>query len=392
MTIQGEVLYFSQLKEKHKLNLENNIIHPFSNRNNTTNFESNSNMKSIKESLPNMNNPKMKKIATYSVATAVILALGSNFFLSVKAGDVAAESEFGGKIVLTKHYKEGLHFPVNPFSSFIHMSVKDESISLKGISIDNRGNAVSNGRLVLQTADQMTTGVDVEILLQMKPEFVPHFVQQAGTFNGSVNKYINPALLESLMIQGAVIESAQDLFTTKAKESLKLGTMQDMVSYLEKPSIMGKLANGFTIKDVKYQRMVLPPRIQEMINQAKEREEQENVAESNEEIAKTNADAKFYEEQQLALADQERANAEAHRLTVLATAAEKEADAKFYAMDKESSGIKLINAQLTPRYNDYIYAQASLTASQKYKGGTPSSLTIMDGNTSAVPYMNIGKK
>jgi regulator of protease activity HflC (stomatin/prohibitin superfamily) len=336
-----------------------------------------------------INGAKMKKLAIGVGITLATIAVGSQFFLTVQKGHVGVESKMGGMIVLDKHYSEGLHFPVNPLSSFVEISVKDESIPLKGIEIDRVGNAYSNGSYVLQTADQMTTGVDVEILLQLKPKFAPYFVQQVGTFDGAVGTYITPALLESLMKQGSSVESAQDLFSTTAKHNLKTGTMKDMVSYLQNPEIMGKLSNGFTIKDVKYQRMVLPPRIQEMINQAKEREEAEDIAVSNETIRKTDADAKLYEEQKHALATEAQADAEAHRRTVNATAVEKEADAKLYAMQKESAGIKNLNSSINPQYIQYMNAQAAVTAAQNYKGGVPQSVTTLGDANNFIPFMNM---
>lgn len=333
---------------------------------------------------------KMKKIAIYSGIALATVALASNLVLSVDRGMTAVEIEMGGKVALTKHYSEGLHFPVNPFSSFVSISTKDVSIPFVGVDII-RGDAVSNGTWSLQTSDNLTTGVNVEVLMQLKPEFAPYYVQQSTTMKNVIGTYVVPALKESLTSQGSKIASASALFSEDKKIALKTGTLADMKSYLSNPTIMGNLASGLVIKDVKYQSMVLPTRIQEMINQTKERQEAEQVALSAETIRKTEANAKFYEAEKEAQAKEKQADAEAHRMTVIAKANEAQADAKFYSMQKDAAGIKELNSSINPQYIKYMEAQASLVASQNYKGDTPTNLTVMGEGSSAVPFLNVGK-
>lgn len=330
---------------------------------------------------------KMTKIAKYVGIGLVTLGIASTFVTTVEKGHVGVPVVFN-EIDHSKFYTEGLNIKM-PWVSVIEVPVVDRSITLKGIVIDNRGKAVSNGQLVLQTADKMDTGVDVEILVNMKPQYASKFVQQAGSFDGAVNQYVIPALKESMYDQGAAIATAQDLFTTEAKDQLKAGSIQDMQGYLNNKVIMGALAGGFNVKDVKYQRLALPSEINKMIMATKQRQEQEDIAKSSETIRKTDADAALYEEKQKALATEAQADAEAHRRTVNAEAAEKEADAKFYAMKKDAEGIELLNKQINPEYIQYINAQAGLEAAQNYKGDVPQSVTSMGTDANFVPFMNM---
>lgn len=347
-------------------------------------------MKAFQQYTNRQDRKKMKKLATGVAIALGVVIVGSSLVTTVDKGHVGVAVKFGEVQHSAIPMSEGLNFKL-PWTEIIEVPITDQSISLKGITISPSGNAMSNGSLVLQTADKMTTGLNVELLVQMKPEFASHFVQMAGSFNGAVNKYVIPALEESLNYRGSSIATAQDLFTEDAKTDLKKKTQGDMTSYLNDKAIMEHLSSGLTVKDVKYQRMVLPPRIQEMINQTKEREEAEEIALSNERKRKTDANATFYERQKDAEAKEKQADADAHRTKVLAEATEREADAKLYAMEKEADGIKKLNSVINPQYIKYIDAQANLTASQRYQGGTPASLTVMGENTQAVPFLNVGK-
>lgn len=334
-----------------------------------------------------MNTAKVKKTGLIVAGILGTILLGSSTVLTVEKGHTAGATVFGA-VQLDKTYGEGIHFPVNPLASFTEMTTRDESIVLRGIEVVN-GRAVSNGRLIVQTADKMSTGVDVEILIQIDPMKVPHFIQQAGNFNGVVSKYINPALMEALYKQGSSIRTAQDLFTPEAKDKLKDGITTDIRAYLNNPKIMKELAGGVVVKDVKVQRLVLPPQIEKLIMETKEREEAEEIAKSNERRRQTDANAGLYEKQQAAEATKANAEAEAFRRMQNAEAMEREAAAKLVVAQKEAEGIAELNKQINPQYVQYLKAQANLTAAQNYKGDVPQ--TVMGGDGNFVPFMNMGK-
>lgn len=329
-----------------------------------------------------------KKFILISIGAFLLTVLSMMSILTVEKGHTAGETVFGA-VKLDKTYGEGFHFPVNPLASFTEMSTRDESIVLRGIEVVN-GRAVSNGRLIIQTADKMSTGVDVEILIQLDPTKVPLFIQQAGQFNGVISKYINPALMEALYKQGSNIRTAQDLFTPEAKDKLKEGIMADIRGYLNNTKIMKDLAGGVVVKDVKIQRLVLPPQIEKLIMETKEREEAEEIAKSNERRRQTDANAELYEKQQTAEATKANAEAESYRRIQNAIALEREAEAKLVAATKEAEGIAELNKQINKQYIDYVHAQASLTASQNYKGDVPQTVMGSDGNF--VPFMNVGNQ
>ena len=326
------------------------------------------------------------KYGVYGVLVALVAVLGFNLMLIVPKGNVAVETLMG-KVTTEKVWKEGFHI-VNPIATYSNIPITDQSLKFQGIA----NNGLANGQLVIQTADKMTTALNVEILVAIKPEFAPFFYQQATTFTGTTNKYIVPALMESLMTQGSGITTAQALFDEQSKVKMKAGSLADIRNYLGNPKIMGNGANGLTVKDFKYQRFVLDPTISDMIRQTKEREELEQVALSQERKRQTDANAALYEKQQQAEATKAQADAEAHKVTVLAAAHERQSDAKLYAMQKEALGMKEISNQTTPQYIKYMEANATVLAAERYQGGTPETLTIMGGDSSAVPFLNIGKK
>lgn len=331
----------------------------------------------------------VKKYATIGCLSLAALFVGLSSTLVVDKGNVAVQTLFG-KVTLDKTYQEGFHF-VNPFGSYTQISVRDESIVLKGIDVIG-GKAVSNGNLIIQTADKMTTGVDIEMVVQLKPEFAPYYVQQASTFNGAINKYIKPALIETIYSQGSEIKAAELLFTPEAKNSLKVGTMAGMKNYLSNKTIVGEnLVNGFTVKDVKYQRLALPPEIDKMIITTQQRKEAEEIAKSNERKRQTDANAGLYEKEQFSAATKVQAEAESYRRVQNAIATEREAEAKLVTMQKDAEGIAALNKQINQQYIQYMDAQSKLVASQNYKGDTPAHLVVMGEKSSVVPFMNISK-
>ena len=330
---------------------------------------------------------KAKKMGFIAAGVVAAIALGSSTVLTVDKGHTAGKTVFGA-VDMSTTYGEGIHFPVNPLASFTEMTTRDESIVLRGIEVVN-GRAVANGRLIIQTADKMSTGVDVEILVQVDPLYVPRFIQQAGNFPGVVSKYINPALMEALYKQGSGVKTAQDLFTPEAKEQLKEGIITDIRAYLSNKDIMQELAGGLVVKDVKIQRLVLPPQIENLIMETKQREEAEEIAKSNERRRQTDANAGLYEKQKAAEARKAEAEAEAYRRTQNAEALEREASAKLVVAQKEAEGIAELNKQINPQYVQYLKAQAGLTAAQNYKGDVPQ--TVMGGEGNFVPFMNMGK-
>lgn len=333
---------------------------------------------------------KFTKIAKWVGGTLGLAILASQFVMSVDKGNVATQAVFG-KVDLVKTYGEGLHFPVNPMATFTHMSVADQSIVMRGVSVDQYGKARPNGQVIIQTADKMATGVDVEVVLQLNKSQLPHLSQQqVSTMASAVQKYVSPALSEALYNQGSRVKTAQDLFTEEAKTQLKNGVLADLRAYMtnvEKmhPSVVGAI----TVKDVKIQRLALPEQIEDLIMKTKQREEAEEIAKSEERRRKTDANAALYEKQQTANATKANAEAEAYRRMQNAEAMEREAAAKLVVAQKEAEGIAELNKQINPQYVQYLKAQANLTAAQNYKGDVPQ--TVMGGDGSFVPFMNMGK-
>lgn len=327
-----------------------------------------------------------------ALALGVVATLGiiGSTVLTVDKGNVATQAVFG-KVDMQTTYNEGIHFFVHPMANFTHLSVADQSIVMRGIVVDNQGKAHSNGQVIIQTADKMATGADVELVLQLNREYLPALSQQQiATMADAIRKYVSPALTEALYTQGSSIKTAQDLFTEEAKIKLKDGVLRDIRSYLaDATKIHPSVVGAITIKDVKIQRLALPPQIEKLIMETKEREEAEEIAKSNERRRQTDANAELYEKQQTANATKANAEAEAYRRIQNAEALEREASAKLVVAQKEAEGISELNKQINPQYVQYLKAQATLTAAQNYKGDVPQ--TVMGGEGNFVPFMNMGK-
>lgn len=335
------------------------------------------------------NKAKVTKIAKWVGGALGVVILASQLVLTVDKGNVASQSTFG-KVDLDTIYSEGIHFPVNPLAKFTSMSVADQSIVMRGVVVDQYGKARSNGQVIIQTRDKMATGVDVEIFLQVNGTQIPHLSQQqVNTVADAVRKYVSPALSEALYNQGSSIASAQDLFTEKAKTQLKDGVLRDLRSYLVNVEKLDESVVGaIIVKDVKIQRLALPPEIEDLIMETKKREEAEEIAKSSERRRQTDANAGLYEKQQVAEGIKADAEAESYRRKQNADALEREAEAKLVVAQKEAEGIKELNKQINPQYVQYLNAQAGLTAAQNYKGDVPH--TVMGGDGSFVPFMDIG--
>ncbi|MGL5305800.1 MAG: SPFH domain-containing protein, partial [Aeromonas veronii] len=327
------------------------------------------------------NKAKVTKIAKWVGGALGVVILASQFVLTVDKGNVASQSTFG-KVDLNTVYSEGIHFPVNPLAKFTSMSVADQSIVMRGVVVDQYGKARSNGQVIIQTRDKMATGVDVEIFLQVNGAQIPHLSQQqVNTVADAVRKYVQPALSEALYNQGSSIASAQDLFTEQAKTQLKDGVLRDLRSYLISAEKLDESVVGaIIVKDVKIQRLALPPEIEDLIMETKKREEAEEIAKSSERRRQTDANAGLYEKQQAAEATKANAEAEAFRRMQNAEAMEREAAAKLVVAQKEAEGIAELNKQINPQYVQYLKAQATLTAAQNYKGDVPQTVMGADGN------------
>lgn len=330
---------------------------------------------------------KMTKIAKWVGGFAVAAIIAGQFVLTVDKGDAATQSVFG-KVDMTTTYGEGIHL-VHPMAKFTHLSIADQSIVMRGVVVDQYGKARSNGQVVIQTADKMATGADVELVLQLDRSLLPHLSQQQiSTMSDAVRKYVTPALSEALYSRGSGIKTAQDLFTAEAKEQLKNGVLADIRKYLADttkvhPSVVGAI----TVKDVKIQRLALPEQIETLIMETKKREEAEEIAKSEQRRRETDAQAGLYEKQQIAEATKAQAEAESYRRMQNAEALEREAAAKLVVAQKEAEGIAELNKQINPQYVQYLKAQAGLTAAHNYKGEVPH--TVMGGDGNFIPFMNM---
>lgn len=335
------------------------------------------------------NKAKVTKIAKWVGGALGVIILASQFVLTVDKGNGASQAVMG-KVTLNKVYTEGLHFPVNPLASFTQMSVADQSIVMRGVTVDQYGKARPNGQVVIQTADKMATGADVEVVLQINASQLPHLSQQqVNNVSDAVRKYVSPALSEALYGQGSKIKTAQDLFTDEAKTNLKNGVLKDLREYMaNKEKMHPSVVGAIIVKDVKIQRLALPEQIEVLIMQTKQREEAEEIAKSEERKRQTDANAALYEKQKIAEATKANAEAEAYRRVENAKALEREAAAKLVVAQKEAEGIAELNKQINPQYVQYLKAQAGLTAAQNYKGEVPH--TIMGGDGNFVPFMDIG--
>lgn len=280
------------------------------------------------------------------ILLAILIIVGSRFFVSVPAGHVAVATLFGD--VRDEPYPEGLHIPVNPLYDFTFYDIREKELK------ETAG---------VPSQDQLTTTVDVSIKFRISGEDAPRMLQETGTFEDAVRVQIQPKLRSVVREQGKSIVRAEDFFLQETQENLQTAIFQSMRDYLE--------PRGIICLDILIRDISLPPFITRAIESKKEREQ---------EVEKQKAELERFrtEQQQLiaeAQAKRDAADLESEQRRILA-------DAQAYEIEKLNEAIAQNPA--------YVQIQA-LEALKEISKDDSSKIYFLNGESpTPLPLMNMG--
>jgi regulator of protease activity HflC (stomatin/prohibitin superfamily) len=253
-------------------------------------------------------------------AVAIILA---NSYTVVSAGTAKVQTTFG--TVNQQHYGEGLHFPVNPLSSFDEFDTRNNKYEVNGLNIP--------------TQDRFNSTGNVTVLYRIQDSKTPYIKQNYGNAQEYVDKTLRQYLRSIVRDEGRKVQDSRGLANSDTVSIMQENTKQRLVEQMD--------GTGIDIQEVLVQDIEFDPRIAKQILDTQERIQQEERKKSEERIAITNALIKKQEAVGEANKKREAADAEAYKLTTEATAHKNAAIAKAQG---EAEAIKLIadaNLKLT---------------------------------------------
>ena len=283
----------------------------------------------------------------FAILLAIIVIIGSRFFVSVPAGHVAVATLFGD--VRDQPYEEGLHIPVNPLYDFTFYDIREKELK------ETAG---------VPSQDQLTPSVDVSIKFRINGKEAPRMLQETGTFDDAVRVQIQPKLRSVLREQGKSIVRAEDFFLQETQENLQTAIYQAMTDYLT--------PRGITCLDILIRDISLPPFITRAIESKKEREQEVEKQKAELERFRTEQQQKIAQAQ----AERDAADLEAEQRRILA-------DAQAYEITKLNEAIAQNPA--------YVQIQA-LEALKQISKDESSKIYFLNGESpTPLPLMNMGE-
>lgn len=268
------------------------------------------------------------------VATTLLFALNS--FTVVSAGTAKVQSTFG--TVNPKHYGEGLHFPVNPFSSFDEFDTRNNKYEVNGLNIP--------------TQDRFNSTGNVTVLFRIQDSKTPVIKQSYGSAQEYVDKTLRQYLRSIVRDEGRKVKDSRGLANSNTVSIMQENTRNRLQEQMQ--------GTGIDIQEVLIQDIEFDPRIAQQILDTQKRIQVEEQKLSEERQAKTDAAIKKQQAIGEANKKREEADATAYKLTTEANAQKAAAIAKA---EGESEAIKLIaqaNLELTKSLTPQILEKQRL--------------------------------
>ncbi len=147
----------------------------------------------------------MIKLVVGAALLLVIGLVGINSYTIVQDGSVKVGT-FLGKVDPVA-YDAGLHFPINPFTTFDTYSTKDIRVSLKELRVPSQ--------------DKLKSIVDITVMLQFDGAKAPVLRINGGTESEALDKYVRQKLISTILEFGKDVANAQDLYTADTQENYK---------------------------------------------------------------------------------------------------------------------------------------------------------------------------
>lgn len=293
------------------------------------------------------NLPQRKRGPIMIAVVALVVLVGMNFFKTIPPGRVGVATLFGK--VVTTHYGQGLHIPVNPLYRWTVFDARQQT-HLESANVPSQ--------------DQLQTKLDVSVQYRIIASMAGDILENTGDARTAVRVHLIPKLRSLLREQGKSIKRAEDFFQESTQETLQRSLTDGLREYLA--------PKGIEVSAVLIRDIALPPFIVHAIEQKKEREQAVERERAELERVRT----ELQQQVAAAAAGREAAEEDAARIRILA-------DATAYE-------IKQINAAVA---NNQAYIQLqSLEALKAISKDPASKIYFLDGSSpSPLPLMHLGE-
>lgn len=294
-----------------------------------------------------VNLPQRKRGPIMIAVVALVVLVGMNFFKTIPPGRVGVATLFGK--VVTTHYGQGLHIPVNPLYRWTVFDARQQT-HLESANVPSQ--------------DQLQTKLDVSVQYRIIASMAGDILENTGDARNAVRVHLIPKLRSLLREQGKSIKRAEDFFQESTQETLQRSLTDGLREYLA--------PKGIEVSAVLIRDIALPPFIVHAIEQKKEREQAVERERAELERVRT----ELQQQVAAAAAGREAAEQDAARIRILA-------DATAYE-------IKQINAAVA---NNQAYIQLqSLEALKAISKDPASKIYFLDGSSpSPLPLMHLGE-
>lgn len=312
----------------------------------------------------NLSGFKVTKTKVGLIVSGIVLSVTLlNSYTVVSAGTAKVQTTFG--TVNQMHYGEGLHFPVNPLSSFDEFDTRNNKYEVNGLNIP--------------TQDRFNSTGNVTVLYRIQDSKTPFIKQNYGNAGEYVDKTLRQYLRSIIRDEGRKVQDSRGLANSDTVSIMQENAKVRLIEQMD--------GTGIDIQEVLVQDVAFDPRIAKQILDTQERIQQEERKKSEERIAITNALIAKQEAVGQANKRREEADATAYKLTTEANAQKSAAVAKAQG---EAESIKLIaqaNIELTKSLTPQILEKQRLDNEailfSKSVGNVPTTI-IGDTNLRAI--------
>lgn len=284
----------------------------------------------------------MNPIKSMVLGAVGVLAviIGLNSFTIVNVGEEAATSSFG---VVHKGTITGFNL-VAPWWSVDSYSLQHDTYTYDDVGV--------------ASLDKFKTQMDVAITGSFVAGYADEIRRNTGTDYKFLQTHVYKRVRSCLVKAGGTVINSQAFFSKGVQEKLSSDTLTCANDYL---SGIG----GYQISAVQFSDIALDPQVRAFMVKTKQRQEEENQAMANLQIAETNAQ-KIVKE----------AEAQDQAAEFAKMARMKAADAALYEVQMQAQGNKELTRSLTPALVDYIKAQSWDGKLPQYSMGGEAGLLL----------------
>lgn len=232
----------------------------------------------------------IKKIAVIGGVALFGTIVALNSYTVVDAGTTKVQTTFG--TVSSEALSEGLHFPVNPLSSFDVFDTRNNKYEVNGLNIP--------------TQDRFNSTGNVTVLYRIDAIKAPYIKQNYGTAEEYVNKTLRQFLRSIIRDEGRKMPDSRALANSMNVTEMQTNAKNRLLEKLD--------GTGIVIQDLLVQDIEFDPKIKQQILATQTRIQQEEAKKSEERQAITNA--KIKQQQAIGEANKKNEETDAHAYQV----------------------------------------------------------------------------